>query len=647
MPHNDQSIFPWEESGSMGLAVDVTREGDIAAEVMYEKDMTKIQEQTLYVGPSVLRKRFYIAMGFCVAIIGVLVARAFWMQGMQHEKFLALADRNRLRTQIIVPARGMVRDRTGKVLADNVSTFDVSVVPADLPADEAQRQEMLGQIARISGVSIADLTDGLFSGVDPQQSLTLVRDIPHANAVALKIRLSDAPAVQIDVGQKRRYGLSAELQSFSHVLGYVGMISPDQYTELKTAGYRKTDTVGKAGIEAAYENVLRGVSGERITEVDAHGRPSRVVHDSPSIAGKDVILSMDADLQRAAESALRKGLETAKVAHGAVVVLDPRDGTILAAVSWPAYDNNMFSGHVSSTQYAALLNDPGTPFLARAWAGTYPSGSTIKPAYAVAALAEGIITAQTNILSSGGLRIGDSFFPDWKAGGHGMTNVREAIAWSVNTFFYTICGGYGDLKGLGVTKMDKWLEVFGFGERTGLDIPGEVAGLLPTPEWAEARRKTVWRLGDTYNLSIGQGDFLVTPLQIANMTAEIANGGFRVKPHLVLGSDIGLGERLAPETAVKTVRAGMRDTVVYGSGRALAGLPFTVAGKTGTAQWRNDRPNHAWFTAFAPYESPEVVVTVLLEEGVEGSVSAVPVAKEVLMAWQRTVAQSTSTEAAR
>jgi len=643
-PESEQRRFSWDQEGNLGLAVDLERDHDIAAEVMYENDLTKIREQPLYLGPAILKKKFYVAMAMAILLIGVLLGRAFWMQGISYARFAVLSDRNRLRTETMSAPRGMIADRKGNVLADNVSTFDVALIPADLPPSPEARNEILGQIARMSGVSIADLTQEVSDNSNREQQMVLVRDLAYNQAIALKIRLGEVPAVQILMGQKRRYAAAAEVMSISHILGYVGKISQAEYADKKSEDYLATDMMGKTGVEASYENVLRGTPGERVIEVDAHGRPKRIVHDAAPVSGKRVTLSVDLDLQKITEAALRRGIERAKVKHGAAVVMDPRDGSILAVASWPAYDNNIFSGQVSSTLYAALANSPDMPFLARAWAGLYPSGSTIKPVYAAAALAEGIITPHTAVNSTGGIKIGANFFPDWKAGGHGLTDVRRAIAWSVNTFFYVVCGGYGDVRGMGVSKMVKWLLAFGFGEKTGLDIPGEAGGLVPTPEWTQARRNDQWRLGDTYNLAIGQGDLLVTPLQIAVLTGQIANGGRRLVPHFLLNASstrqsveqgIVTGTQIASPEVIRVVRAGMRDTVAYGSGRVLADLPIPVAGKTGTAQWRNDKPNHAWFTSFAPYDQPRVVVTVLLEEGVEGSLTAIPVAREILTAWQR------------
>ena len=254
---------------------------------------------------------------------------------------------------------------------------------------------------------------------------------------------------------------------------------------------------------------------------------------------------------------------------------------------------------------------------------------------------EGVINENTSFLSTGGLRIGEWFFPDWKAGGHGTTNVRSAIAFSVNTFFYYIGGGYGDFKGLGLTGLVKYSKLFGLGDLTGIDLNGEAAGFVPTSAWKETTKNEPWYIGDTYHFAIGQGDVLVTPLQVANYTAALANGGILYQPHLVskiLDSNNQVVQEILPKVIRKDfisaqnmniVREGMRQTVVSGSGRYLNSLPVSAAGKTGTAQWSSKKANHAWFIGFAPYENPELAITVLVEEGVEGSTIAVPIAYDI------------------
>ncbi len=624
--------FPWNSDGEGGYEVPVDFDAMIHHEVLYEEEISSIDDSGMNVGESIPRNRFRLFQFAIVACALVLLGRAGWIQIKNYDVYAALAERNQYRREVLPARRGLVRDRDGVILAENIPSFDVHIQERFLPQDPSAREELLGKLGREIGMSVGEMEQAIQDAPDSTDQVLLQRDIPYENALAVHILASDQPAINIVTGHKRKYSLSDETRSLSHILGYVGVISADELDTRKDEGYRQVDQIGKTGIESSYESALRGVHGERLFEVDSRNEVTSVVEERLPVDGQEVTLTLDADLQEAAETAMERVLENRDVKRGVAIAMNPQTGAILAVVSWPAYDNNLFSGRVSSTAYAALIEDESHPLLPRAWAGTYPSGSTIKPVVATAGLEEGVITPRTSIFSSGGIGIGPWFFPDWKAGGHGSTNVRFAIAWSVNTFFYHVGGGYRQFVGLGLERLANWFRNFGFGSETHIDIPGERTGFVPSETWKLETKGERWFIGDTYNLSIGQGDLLVTPLQIARMTSVVANGGMKVTPHFV-DSGQALGERVAAEETIETVRAGMRDTVVYGSGRALAGFPVPVSGKTGTAQWRSDKDNHAWFTSFAPYENPEIVVTVLVEEGEEGSATAVPVARDILWAW--------------
>ncbi|MFA5935365.1 MAG: penicillin-binding protein 2 [Patescibacteria group bacterium] len=635
--------FRWHADGE-GLHVDPQTHGMVMHEVMYEEDFTHIRDHPLYMGASIPDIRFRLVFSVMAVLLVTLFGRAFWMQVVHGATFREQAERNRLRQEILLPRRGIVRDREGRVLAENTPSFDVRMTERLLPTDMGLREDVLADVGRAISVPVQDIEALMTSSTDPDESLVIKRDLSYERAIAVKILATDVSGIDIVVGSKRRYPESDDTNTLSHILGYVSGITREELEKRRTEGYRQIDLIGKAGVESTYESILRGTPGEKLYEVDSRHRITAIVGEQVPVDGRDLTLSIDLDLQRATEKALREGMEKAKVMRGSAIVMDPRDGSILAIASLPAYDDNFFSGTVSSTQYAALIANPDHPLLPRAWAGTYPSGSTAKPVISVAALAEGIITPQTTVFSSGGLHVGPWFFPDWKAGGHGTVTVRSALAWSVNTFYYYVGGGYDRFVGLGVDKLTEWMRKFGLGAKTGIDVPGEASGFVPSREWKEATKGERWYIGDTYNLSIGQGDLLVTPLQVASFTSTIANGGYVVTPRIGMRygrpdespSDVPItrsSDRIASVEAVETVRQGMRENVTYGSGRALSDLPFTSAGKTGTAQWRSDKDNHAWFTSFAPFEDPRVVVTVLLEEGKEGSSTAVPVAKEILRAW--------------
>lgn len=636
MADQEQPLFPLREQG-IGLQVDLENRQSIAHEVLFEERYQHAQDQPVFLGAALPRKRYWLALIAVLGLAGALLGRAFWMQVIAPGIYQVRAEDNRLRHEVIPSRRGVVRDREGRLLVENVPAFDLRAIPWLMPRDPEERDGLLAVAGRSVGLTLDEMLSVMASSSNPAESLTLKRDIPYDQALAIKIAVGENPALHIATGNKRRYPDATAFQSLSHILGYVGPISAAELKDKRTEGYRQTDVIGKIGIEYTYESLLRGEAGERVYEVDAQNRVTALVSEQAPVDGSDLALTLDLEFQKQVEEILRLGMDKFDIKRGSAVVMDPRDGSLLAIASWPAYDANLFSGSVSSTYYASLLANEDRPLLARAWSGVYPAGSTVKPVVAVAALMEKVVSANTSFNSVGGIRIGQTFFPDWRAGGHGSTNVRRAIAWSVNTFFYYVGGGYESFVGLGVDRLTKWMRIFGLGSETGLDLPGENSGFVPSKEWKEKTKGERWFVGDTYNLSIGQGDLLVTPLQVAAFTAAVANGGYKVRPHVGNASATALerGERLADEYVINLIRQGMRDTVVYGSGTPLRSLPFEAAGKTGTAQWRRDRLNHAWFTSFAPYDNPEVVVTVLLEEGDEGSRTALPVAQQILMAWYR------------
>lgn len=612
---------------------------DLQHEVLFEQDITSLRGRQLYVGGSFARKRFMAASAMAIVVLCGLLGRAGWMQIAQGQEYGEKADNNRLRKEPLFARRGIIKDRNGVVLAENIPRFQVAFTPSRLPLDKQQADDMIGRAARVLGISIGDIepfaqaTSSVFD-----ETVIVAEDVPYEQSLAFAIEQPNLPAFELQVAARRKYPKSTEIESLSHVLGYSGIVTEQELATLKPQGYSRVDAIGKTGLEKSYESLLKGQKGFRTSEVDSRGKTGVLVGEQAAVDGSDLELSLDVRLQKVAEQALKDELPLAKTKRGAVIAMDPRDGSVLALVSWPAYDNNLFSGKVSSTVYSALINNEDRPLFARAWQGSYPSGSTVKIVNSVAALAEKIVTANTTVLSTGGIRIGQWFFPDWKAGGHGVVNVRGAIANSVNTFFYTVGGGYGSIAGLGVDKLTEWMRKFGLAQKTGIDLTGEDTGFVPSQDWKLEKKKERWYVGDTYNLSIGQGDLLVTPVQVAAYTSAIANGGFKVIPHLKkdTGKPTVSTDRLADQDIIDTVRAGMRDCVTAGSCRRLSTLPFDAAGKTGTAQWATDKPYHAWFTSFAPYENPEIVVTVLLEEGGEGSSFAVPVAQKVLQAWWET-----------
>ncbi|MFA5109083.1 MAG: penicillin-binding protein 2 [Patescibacteria group bacterium] len=618
----------------------------------------------------------YLALAAVIALM-VLLLRASWLQIIKNDYYSLLAEDNRLRAEVLDPKRGIIYTSDLKPLVRNTANFVLYFRPIDLPKNELVRDNLLRQISQILDGS-QTATDDIFAAtgtapinivadssqfyklkeslskvdigsLESYQSLFVVDNIDYDKAMLIALKLPDWPGVFLSSKIRREYLLPAAdggstvlgESSFAHILGYTGKIND---SELKTlgAGYSPIDYVGKMGIEYSWEKELKGTPGRKNIEVDALGRQKKVVNEVPAVNGVNLQLALDASLQLKAEEVTNAYLKKANLHRAAVIVMNPDNGEILALVSLPGYNNNLFARGISQKEYDKFLEDINQPLFNRAVSGEFPSGSTIKPIFAAGALQEKVITEVTSFLSTGGLRIGEWFFPDWKAGGHGVIDVKKAIANSVNTFFYYIGGGYGDFKGLGVSGLVKYARLFGLGESTGIDLPGERAGFVPTADWKEQIKKEPWYIGDTYHFAIGQGDVLVTPLQVANYTAAIANGGILYEPHLVskiLGEDNKIIEEIKPvvirrdfiDTAnLKIVRAGMRETVTLGSARSLNALPVSVAGKTGTAQWSTKKSPHAWFIGFAPYDNPQVAIMVLVEEGVEGSTIAVPIAKDIL-----------------
>lgn len=608
-------------------------------------DMPLDAGHEVFLGNSVTRRQAIGLACMTLIVAGAFLARAAHLQIVQGSEYRNLAEGNRLRNIPLEAKRGLITDVNGEILAENVPTFYLSIVPEYLPKDPMDRAEVLLRIADATGIAPFDMEEELASASrDESEPVIIHHELTKDTALRAMVELRTVRSAIVAAGSKRSYPESATVPSLSHILGYTGKLTREDLPSLLTKGYLRSDLVGKTGLESTYESELRGTYGRKRVEVDVKGNIERIIASEAKTDGATLKLAIDANLQAAAEQALAHAFKKSGTNRGVVIAMDPRNGRIRALVSLPAYDNNLFGGGIAREAYRALVEDERQPLFNRAVSGEYPSGSTLKIVYAAAALAEGIVSDATTVNSVGGIRIGAWFFPDWKAGGHGMVNVRKAIAWSVNTFFYMISGGLDQFRGLGIAKMGEWVAKFGLGTKLGIDIPGERAGFYPTPEWKERDRKEPWYIGDTYHAGIGQGMVLVTPLQVAAYTSVFANGGTLYAPTLVSSITVpDLPERevapkvirsdIASKEAIELVRRGMREAVTYGSARALSDLPFAVAGKTGTAQFQSDKHPHAWFSGFAPYDKPTLVVTVLIEEGIEGSTNAVPVAKEVLKAY--------------
>ncbi len=557
-----------------------------------------------------------------VTVVSLLLTRSFYLQVMRGNDFRKQAEGNRVALVPIPAPRGIIYDRHQVQLTENISNtdlvFDPALVPA--PANESYLFDILPSL--IPGLSPDQVREALQHTRTTARVTPIAKSLDHNTVLKLEEASLRIQGTRLASTLVRRYPFN---EAAAHIVGYTGPVTAEDVNQ--DAQILPTDSIGKSGLERTYERQLRGKFGVASTEVNAAGRPQADLGKQDPQSGHDLRVTLDIQLQQ-----FIYGLFADKNQAGAAIVLDARTGGILALVSYPSFDPNAFSQPGLRSETKHIFTDTMKPLFNRPLAGTYPSGSVIKPFLAAGALQEGIITEQTTVLSTGGLQIGPWHFADWKAGGHGITDVKKAIAESVNTFFYTITGGFGNQPGLGVIKANAYLRDFGWGEATGIDLPTEAKGFLPTPDWKTKVKGEQWYIGDTYHLGIGQGDVLVTPLQISAATAALANRSYLPTPHLLDGPTKKHFLAFSSNN-IDIVRAGMRQAVTQGSARALNDLAIPIAGKTGTAQIGGNDKTHAWFTSFGPYDNPAIVVTVLLEQGGEGDKDAAPLAKEIWQWW--------------
>lgn len=548
-------------------------------------------------------------------VVGLLIGRSFWLQVMHGASLRERAEHNRVYRIITEAPRGIIYDPTGLPLVSNVPATDLVFDPRSLPPREGESFLIDNILRLVPALQPDQVRSALEKCRTSGQVVPIARALDHAMVLTLEEQQENVRGTQLVSSLVRNYESGYAL---AHILGYTGL----------------SEKTGKQGLEKTYDASLRGTPGVTYQEVNASGKLQTQLGSSASVPGQDMTITIDYELQKFIYGLFseREHKHPDERTAGAAIVLDPRSGEVVAAVSYPSFDPNAFSQPRHQDEVAAYLADPRQPLFNRAADGMYPSGSTIKPFLAAAALQEGIITPQTTVVSTGGITVGPWTFPDWKSGGHGITNVTKALAESVNTFFYAITGGYDNQPGLGVQRATAYLAKFGWGKPTGIDLPSEAAGFLPSPSWKLATTGEPWYIGDTYHLGIGQGDILVTPLQLATATAALADGHSLRQPHFSQQPTASHSKNLPFSAAsIDVVRQGMRQAVTDGSARALAVLPVDIAGKTGTAQIGGTAKTHAWFTGFAPYDHPQFVVTVLLEQAGEGDKEAVPFAKEI---WQ-------------
>ncbi len=581
-------------------------------------------------------------IGFTLIIL-LLLGKTFYLQAFVGENMQKKAEENAIRSLPLVSERGVVYDQNMEQLVFNRPSFDFVCDKRDLPEERAEKERILRVAAEIMGISFEELKEGFDKIGDPK--FLIAGNISREQLIVLEIRAEEMEGCEIQTNTIREYIADPTL---AHVLGYTAKISADEFRQF--SGYAPTDQIGKTGIEKSYETELKGVSGKRLLEKDARGRIVKEGGEIASEPGDSVVLWLDLDLQKKMKEALESTLDRIGAKKAVGIAIDPKSGGVLSMVSIPGFDSNLFSKGISRTQYEEILSDPLNPFFNRAISGTYPAGSTIKPFVASAALEEHIIDPEKEILTHGYIEIPNEYdpeivyrFPD--NADHGLVDMRDAIAVSSNVYFYTIGGGYEDQEGLGPTRIKEYLARFGWGAKTGIDLPSEAQGLLPDPEWKKRVKKEGWWDGDTYLFSIGQGNVLATPLQVVSSFVAIANGGTLYEPHMVkeileketsktIPAQIIREQFIGPEN-LEVVRDGMRQAVKWGSSLMLNSLPVSSAAKTGTAQTgRKDADGkdflYSWVSVFAPYDNPEIVLTVMVEDAKEGSLAVLPVAQEVL-----------------
>ena len=589
------------------------------------------QRQTgLHQQPLVL---LMLVLIFCSA----MVARLVWMQLLEHSRFRQLADENRIRLVPRSPIRGRLLDRKGRVLASSKLTYSLYLEPRLV--DDQSWPTLQERLASLLDLNAQELDERRSRGVDRDgYRTTLALDLTPEQVLRFREQASSLKGAQVDVDILRFYphgNLAA------HALGYTQPITEQEYESLAEKGYKIRDRIGRIGVEAAYESHLRGKWGGQMLEVNAMGEVQRNLGDRPSVAGKDLTLTLDLDLQRAAEQVL------ADKPGGAVVALDPNDGAILALASKPTFDPNFFSKLITTQkEYDALFSNPRKPLLSRAM-NAYDPGSTWKPVTAMAGMESGKFPPKTKLHTTACITYGGHCFPDHNGAGFGHIGYADALRFSSNTFFYQVGVGVGSL------ALKKAATELGFMRKTGIEIGWEESvGLVGDETWAAEGRgwakpgSTPWIPEDMASASIGQSVVQITPLQLARSYAVFANGGWLVTPHLAAGEVAWTSPQYKTKVDMKpstlqTIREGLRKVVASGTGAGLNGPGIPPgAGKTGTAEDSTGGPDHAWFGCYAPYPNGKIVVVAFAQNTPGGgSVHALPMAKAVLAVWERNRAQ--------
>lgn len=607
----------------------------VKKDLAFEESLGDDWAKDLDVAEVPLSNRPLIYLGLTIFSLGILFAfRILYLNFGQSGLYAARAKTNASENQKSPAPRGLIYDRKGAVLAENRGVYSAVLDTKELLSYRELLDETLEAVERILYIPRSQVLSRLEENIayDFFEPIVLSENLDQRQLVQLKGL--DLPPLFVRNDFERQY---VDSPVFSSVIGYIGRASRDDLANDSSLG--KEDFTGKAGVESFYDKRLRGQPGVVFKTRDARGRVlSEEVKNLPQI-GQSLRLTIDAGLQKYFYGSLKERLAFLGRTNGVGLAIDPRNGEVLSMISLPDYDGNILSGAGNGEEKANILNSANKPLFNRAVSGFYNPGSAIKPLVAVSALAEGVIDPQRQIFSPGYLDIPNPYDPekptrylDWRH--QGNVNLAAAIAQSSNVYFYTVGGGAGDIKGLGIGRLHQWWEKFNLGKITGIDMPGEASGLLPSVESRTKKTGQAWLLGDTYNVSIGQGDLLLTPLQLLDYISAIGNGGTIYRPVLNVEREHPrvLADLTGLKKEIKEVQKGMRQTVTapLGTAHSLSDLAFSVGAKTGTAQIKNNAETNAIFVGFAPAENPRVAILVLIENALEGNLNAIPVAKDVL-----------------
>jgi penicillin-binding protein 2 len=589
--------------------------------------------------------RRLVGLALAVAVaIATLTFELAHLQIAENGTLRGLAEANRVHRLLLDAERGVVYDRHGVQLAFNQPAWTLVVVPAALPRDATRRAAELRRIAQLSGRPESEVTEAVRSAPDPYVPLTLKQNLDQKEAQLFAERLPELPGVKLELRPIRSY---PDPGSFSHILGYTGRINADEYARVKPLGYQPDQVIGKAGVEAGLETLLRGHDGWAEVETDSRGQVVRTLREHPSQPGTSVFLSIDANFQKVVTGYVAEGAAKVHRKAAAAVVVDPRTGEVLALASVPGYDNNLFTGGISQADFTRLANDPAQPLYDRAIAGQYPPGSTFKMITASAGLQTGQISPDTRLGCPGAVQFGGWVYHNWTYADLGPMNVTKAIGTSCDTFFYVLATMVGD------ETLASFAKAFGYGEVPGIELPGAAPGVAPDSDWladqcAHGLAPCGWGIGDTATMGIGQSYVLTTPLIQAMYVSAVANAGQRLRPtlvheardaagHTVLRSKPEVVEQLPLSPAnLEVVKRAMGEclTGYYHTGDPWRQIKFQYDGgcKTGTAQYGGsgtDLPAHSWYVFFAPYQNSEIAIVTFVEGGGEGFQAAEPIAVKI------------------